>query len=91
MLNENVDNLLYIPYSGSVLLNLLFLIKEVVFFSEEERVIFNLEGLLPNAVKQLRSNPIEHIASLAILSLLLQSISTLGTFRTLTKHYSIIW
>jgi len=50
MFNDTSNNLLYIPYSGPVLLDSPLLNKGSGF-TENEREIFNLRGLLPAAVE----------------------------------------
>ncbi|EPY7192361.1 NAD-dependent malic enzyme [Klebsiella quasipneumoniae] len=50
MFNDRSNNLLYIPYSGPVLLDSPLLNKGSGF-TENEREIFNLRGLLPAAVE----------------------------------------
>ncbi|QKQ69442.1 NAD-dependent malic enzyme [Acinetobacter sp. 10FS3-1] len=50
--NQNPDRPLYIPYAGNTLLELPLLNKGSAF-SEEERINFNLKGLIPQVIESI--------------------------------------
>ncbi len=50
MMSQDKKRPLYLPYSGPILLETSLLNKGSAF-SAQERIEFNLEGLLPNAIE----------------------------------------
>ncbi len=85
MTHEITDNLLYIPYAGPVLLESPLLNKGSGF-TETERAMFNLSGLLPAAVETIEEQSCGPISNSWISSRILPVISFCAIFRIPTRR-----
>lgn len=85
MTHEITDNLLYIPYAGPVLLESPLLNKGSGF-TETERAMFNLSGLLPAAVETIEEQSLRAYQQFWISSRILPVISFCAIFRIPTRR-----